>query len=133
MTMAHSLEARVPFLDPAMIELALGVPVSLKRADGGKPEKWILRRAVEDLLPTEVAWRSKAQFDEGTGSVALLTSVVEELAAGTDAGTYRRRHPEAGLRSAEECLYHRLLCGSFADPAPVLATVGRWSQHRLAS
>ncbi|MDQ3304649.1 MAG: asparagine synthase B [Actinomycetota bacterium] len=133
MTMAHSLEARVPFLDPAMIELALGVPVPLKRARRGQLEKWILRTAVEDLLPTELAWRDKAQFDEGTGSVALLASVTEEMGGETDVRAYRQRYPQAELRSAEECLYHRLLCEAFADPEPVLATVARWSRHRLAS
>lgn len=133
MTMAHSLEARVPFLDVAMVELALGVPVSLKRAGRGRPEKWILRAAVEDLLPPEVVWRDKAQFDEGSGATDLLGDVTRELAAGIDVAAARERHPEARLRSAEECLYHHLLCQSFPDPAPVLATVGRWSQDRLAS
>jgi asparagine synthase (glutamine-hydrolysing) len=133
MTMAHSVEARVPFLDPAMIELALGVPVPLKRARQGQLEKWVLRAAVEDLLPPELLWRDKAQFDEGTGSVALLASVTEELGKGIDVCAYRQRYPEAELRSGEECLYHRLLCEAFADPVPVLATVARWSRQRLAS
>lgn len=75
MTMAHGLEARVPFLDLDFIETALEVPVELSRPDGG-PEKWVLREAVSDLLPAEIVWRTKAQFDEGSGVGDLVNDVL---------------------------------------------------------
>jgi asparagine synthase (glutamine-hydrolysing) len=48
MTMAHGLEARVPFLSTEMISLAQTIPVEMKlrkMASGEKIEKWVLRKA----------------------------------------------------------------------------------------
>ncbi len=71
MTMRHAIEARVPFLDTDVIAMAQTVPseLKLKTGDNGQRiEKWILRKAFEDLLPPEIVWRDKEQFDEGSGS-----------------------------------------------------------------
>ena len=65
LTMAHGIEARVPFLDVKMIEEAQKVPARLQLRDG--IEKWVLRKACEDLLPSAILWRKKEQFDEGSG------------------------------------------------------------------
>ncbi len=130
MTMAHSIEGRVPFLDVEMIELAQTIPPQLKlRADDGARavEKWVLRQACEDLLPAEIVWRDKEQFDEGSGTVDLLAEITGRWMPAADAREYSERHPEAHLRSAEECLYHKILCETYADPAPVLANVARWA------
>ena len=55
--MACGLEARVPFLDHELVELCAGIPPSLKLR--GLTEKYILRRAVERVLPAEICWRRK--------------------------------------------------------------------------
>ncbi|KRR27644.1 hypothetical protein CQ13_04495 [Bradyrhizobium retamae] len=56
MTMAHGLEARVPFLDHEVVELAARIPANLKvRGDG----KYILREAARKFVPAEVIDRSK--------------------------------------------------------------------------
>lgn len=128
LTMAHSLEARVPFLDVDMIETALSIPPALRRPGEGAPEKAVLRLAVEDLLPHSVVWRDKAQFDEGSGTADLLPSLSGQ--DWIDAGSYREEHPDAWLRSAEECLYHRILCNHLANPEPVLANVTQWADRR---
>lgn len=60
MSMRHSLEVRVPFLDHELVELAARVPHALKIRRGRK--KHILRRAVEDLLPPEVFRHRKQGF-----------------------------------------------------------------------
>jgi asparagine synthase (glutamine-hydrolysing) len=60
MSMAVSLEARVPFLDNDVLDLALRIPGSLKRRHGHG--KWILREAFRDLLPHAVLERSKEGF-----------------------------------------------------------------------
>lgn len=60
MTMAHSLEARVPFLDHRLVELALQIPSSLKLKQG--TEKYILKKAVEGIIPPELIWRKKQGF-----------------------------------------------------------------------
>jgi hypothetical protein len=42
----------------------------------------------------------------------------------------RIAHPEARLRSDEECIYHALLASSYTHPEPLLAHVARWSEQR---
>jgi len=51
-SMAHSTEARLPFLDPRVVELALTAPAGMKRRDGYN--KYLERRAFEGLLPDVV-------------------------------------------------------------------------------
>ncbi len=64
MTMAHSLEARPPFLDHRLVELAFSLPSRLKLRGGlsAPTQKWILKRAMSDLLPDEVLNRPKRGF-----------------------------------------------------------------------
>jgi len=59
-SMAHSLEARVPFLDAEVAELALALPTRLKVRRLEK--KRLLRKAVEPLLPREVVHGAKRGF-----------------------------------------------------------------------
>jgi asparagine synthase (glutamine-hydrolysing) len=59
MTMAWGLEARVPFLDHELVELAAACPPELKLADGGKG---VLKEAGRKLLPREVVDRPKGYF-----------------------------------------------------------------------
>ncbi|MFI6655285.1 N-acetylglutaminylglutamine amidotransferase [Streptomyces sp. NPDC050523] len=59
MTMSWGLEARVPFLDHDLVELAAACPPELKLADGGKG---VLKEAGRKLLPREVVDRPKGYF-----------------------------------------------------------------------
>jgi len=66
MTMAHSLEARVPLLDHVLVEQSIRLPdnLKLKRLTGAKPEgKYILKRAAEEVIPRELIYREKHGFD----------------------------------------------------------------------
>jgi asparagine synthase (glutamine-hydrolysing) len=60
MSMAHSLEARTLFLDHKIFELAATIPAGLKMRGG--IQKYILKKAVKDLLPPEILNREKAGF-----------------------------------------------------------------------
>lgn len=60
MTMAHSLELRVPFLDHHVVEFAATIPPHLKIAEN--MTKYVLRQASKDWLPPEVANRPKRGF-----------------------------------------------------------------------
>ena len=60
MTMAASIEARVPFLDHRLVEYAMGVPRALKVE--GRSGKHILKRALEEVLPRDVLYRRKRGF-----------------------------------------------------------------------
>ncbi len=63
-TMATSLEARVPFLDHHLIEYAMGLPQRLKVR--GATGKQILKRALETVLPKDVLYRPKRGFGAPT-------------------------------------------------------------------
>lgn len=60
MTMAASIEARVPFLDYNLVEYMLQVPMQFKYRNG--ETKYILKKAAESLLPREIIYRKKIGF-----------------------------------------------------------------------
>lgn len=67
--MSWGIEGRVPFLDKEFMDVAMTVNPKdkmISKADG-KMEKWVLRKAFEDLLPESIAWRQKEQFSDGVG------------------------------------------------------------------
>lgn len=59
-SMAANLEVRVPFLNREMIEMAASMPARLKLR--GLKRKYVLKRALEGVLPSDVIWRKKAGF-----------------------------------------------------------------------
>jgi asparagine synthase (glutamine-hydrolysing) len=60
MMMGHSVEGRVPFLDHRLIELAAQIPPKFKLR--GLEEKFILKRAFDDILPATIARRPKRPY-----------------------------------------------------------------------
>ena len=64
-SMGHGVEARVPFLDVRMVELAMRLPMDLKVRDG--VEKWILREAFADALPGYICQRPKNPLSHSSG------------------------------------------------------------------
>jgi asparagine synthase (glutamine-hydrolysing) len=60
MSMASSIESRVPLLDHTFVEFASRVPERLKIR--GREQKYILKKAVEDILPHEIIYRRKMGF-----------------------------------------------------------------------
>ncbi|MQA75232.1 MAG: asparagine synthase B [Solirubrobacterales bacterium] len=77
-TMAHGLEARVPFLDLDMVAFALELPPEWKLAAPGGQEKALLREAFEGWLPEKILWRAKAQFGDGSGARDALDPDAKE-------------------------------------------------------
>lgn len=127
MSMAHGLEARVPFLDREVIALGLSLPVDmrLRREQGRVVEKWILRKAFEDLLPPEIVWRTKVQFDEGSGTAGFLAA-----ALGVEQDGATSSHPNG--RSAEEACYREILADQYDSPQPILDLVAHWNPQLQA-
>ena len=60
MSMATGVEVRVPLLDPDLIALAARLPVTYKQKGG--ISKWVLKKAMESMLPNEVIYRPKSGF-----------------------------------------------------------------------
>ncbi|NOT10833.1 MAG: asparagine synthase (glutamine-hydrolyzing) [Methylococcaceae bacterium] len=65
MTMAHSLEARVPLLDHQVVEFAFRLPSAMKLRNSaqGPVTKYILKKSMEKYLPHELIYRRKQGFD----------------------------------------------------------------------
>ena len=124
-TMAHGLEARVPFLDRQVIAFAFGLPMAWKLSAAGELEKRLLRRAFAGWLPEEILWRVKAEFGDGSGAAGVLTQAVE---AGISAEEFERERGavDPPLRTREELAYHRI----FAEHLPGVRperTLGRFA------
>lgn len=60
MSMAASIESRVPFLDQSLVEFAAHIPDGLKMH--GRTQKYILKEAVQKLLPSDIVHRKKMGF-----------------------------------------------------------------------
>ena len=127
-TMAQGLEARTPFLDCDLIEFAQSIPASLKmkvveERTRETTEKWVLRKACEGLLPAEVIWRKKAQFDEGSGTVQALDQVLSEKIGS----------PGPVTRQQEARLYEDLLRERYTTPGFIFDNAGNWTSRRVAA
>jgi asparagine synthase (glutamine-hydrolysing) len=60
LTMAHAVEARVPFLDHELVEWAMRLPPAYKLRDG--VGKWILKKAVAPYIDEDMIYRKKQGF-----------------------------------------------------------------------
>ncbi len=60
MTMAASIEARVPFLDHKLVEFVMQVPMKFKYRN--KETKYILKKAAEGIIPQDIIYRKKVGF-----------------------------------------------------------------------
>ncbi|RLE44417.1 diphthine--ammonia ligase [Candidatus Woesearchaeota archaeon] len=70
----HNLELRLPFLDQELVRFALRIPGKLKLKNG--IEKYILRKAYQDILPDFVVWRKKKAAQYGS----LFLKAIKKLA-----------------------------------------------------
>jgi asparagine synthase (glutamine-hydrolysing) len=100
--MAHSLEARVPYLDTVVTNLALALPTRHKIR--GLSKKVLLRKAAEPLLPREIVHGKKRGFS--IPAAAWLRGELEPFARETlSADTVRRQgffQPEAVRRLLDD-------------------------------
>lgn len=82
MSMAASIESRVPFLDHLLVEWVAGLPENMKLR--GRTTKYILREAMKDLLPAPILSRGKMGFPVPFGSWirGRFRPVVDELVLG---------------------------------------------------
>jgi asparagine synthase (glutamine-hydrolysing) len=116
-TMAHGLEARVPFLELDMISLGLSLPAGWKLAGEDQPEKRLLRQAFDGWLPDDFLWRKKAQFGDGSGASSVLKDRMEESVTEED---FERERGEVDppLRTREEVAYYRIFAEDLGEVRP---------------
>jgi len=103
---AHGLVAHVAFLDPDVVEYALRIPVELKIRKG--MEKWILRQAMDGLLPQSVLNRRKSKFWEGAGVGEILAEHADKKISDGDFSRERALPNNWLLNTKEELMYYRV-------------------------
>ncbi len=110
---AWGVEGRVPFLDYEFLDIAMRLNPKDKMAgpaNGGKMEKWVVRKAFEDILPPEVAWRQKEQFSDGVGYswIDTLKSITAERVSDAQMANAAERFPVNTPMNKEEYYYRTI-------------------------
>lgn len=110
---AHGTEARLGFLDPNVVSYALRIPIEYKLHDG--IEKWVLRKALQGLLPDSIIFRPKAKFWEGAGVSDLIASYADEHISDRYFANNRYISNNVNLHSKEEMLYYQIFSEQFGE------------------
>ena len=119
MSMAHSLETRVPFLDKEFIDTAMGINPEDKMIKNGRIEKWVLREAFKDYLPESVLWRQKEQFSDGVGYswIDSLKELVSKEVSDSDFKNASKIFPVNPPQNKEEFYYRSIFKDHFSSDA----------------
>jgi len=127
--MYFSLELRVPFLDVAMIELAMKIDPDMKirQVRGNSVEKWILRKAFEGTgyLPDEILWRYKVQYTQGAGCESLGQQLAEREISNEEYQRIKDENPGATINSREAAYYYKIF-RRFHPQDSILESIGIW-------
>ncbi len=121
---AWGVEGRVPFLDKEFMDVAMRLNPEEKMAKNGRMEKWVVRKAFEDMLPESVAWRQKEQFSDGVGYswIDSLRDMTNMMVSDDEMETAAERFPINTPRNKEEYYYRTIFEEHFPSDAAV-ATV----------
>ncbi len=108
--LAWGVEGRVPFLDKEFLDVAMRVDAENKMSKDGRMEKWIVRKAFEDLLPESVAWRQKEQFSDGVGYswIDTLKKITADAVSDEQMKEAQKRFPIKSPMNKEEYYYRAI-------------------------
>lgn len=120
---AWGIEGRVPFLDKEFMDIAMRLNPQDKMVGPGKMEKWILRKAFEDMLPEQVTWRQKEQFSDGVGYawIDTLKEMVDQKVSDLELANAQYRFPIQTPKTKEEFYYRTLFETHFPSDAAALS------------
>ncbi|CAD6566978.1 MAG: asparagine synthetase [Tremellales sp. Tagirdzhanova-0007] len=143
-TMAWGLEARVPFLDKAFLEVAMNVDAKYKMFskgthqvvdEDGRPmmEKYILRKAFDcapggkAYLPDSILWRQKEQFSDGVG-YSWIDGMKNHAEGIISDETFndRAKHYPLGTPDTKEAYWIRQLFENHFPTEAAAKTAVRW-------
>jgi len=128
---AWGIEGRVPFLDKEFMDVAMRINPQDKMIDGKAldsrsrqgMEKWVLRKAFEDVLPESVAWRQKEQFSDGVGYgwIDTLKEVVAKEITDEQLANAKYKFPIQTPTSKEEYYYRSIFTEHFPSDTAALS------------
>lgn len=116
---AWGIEGRVPFLDKEFMDVAMSINPQDKMINGERMEKWVVRKAFEDMLPESVAWRQKEQFSDGVGYswIDTLKEVVNTAVTDEQMANAKYRFPYQTPSNKEEFYYRSIFEEHFPSDA----------------
>ena len=119
---AWGIEGRVPFLDKEFMDVAMRINPQDKMINGQRMEKWVVRKAFEDMLPESVAWRQKEQFSDGVGYswIDTLKEVVDKEVSDEQMKNAHFRFPVQTPLNKEEFYYRSIFESHFPSEAAAL-------------
>ncbi|SHJ49343.1 asparagine synthase B [Flavobacterium haoranii] len=120
---AWGIEGRVPFLDKEFMDVAMRINPQDKMINGERMEKWVLRKAFEEMLPESVAWRQKEQFSDGVGYswIDTLKEIVAKEVSDEQLANAKFRFPIQTPTSKEEYYYRSIFTEHFPSDAAALS------------
>ncbi|MBV7269991.1 asparagine synthase B [Winogradskyella luteola] len=120
---AWGIEGRVPFLDKEFMDVAMRINPQDKMINGERMEKWVVRKAFEDMLPESVVWRQKEQFSDGVGYswIDTLKVLVEDEISDEQMASAHFRYPIQTPQNKEEYYYRTIFEGHFPSDAAALS------------
>ncbi|MBE7697106.1 asparagine synthase B [Tenacibaculum finnmarkense] len=121
--MAWGIEGRVPFLDKEFMDVAMRINPQDKMINGERMEKWVIRKAFEDMLPESVAWRQKEQFSDGVGYdwIDTLKEVVDKEVTDEQLANAKFRFPIQTPQNKEEFYYRTIFEDHFPSDTAALS------------
>jgi len=119
---AWGIEGRVPFLDKEFMDVAMSINPQDKMINGERMEKWVVRKAFEDMIPESVAWRQKEQFSDGVGYswIDTLKEMVNDLITDEQMANAHFRFPIQTPQNKEEFYYRSIFEEYFPSDAAAL-------------
>ncbi|WP_179339856.1 asparagine synthase B [Winogradskyella ludwigii] len=120
---AWGIEGRVPFLDKEFMDVAMRINPQDKMINGERMEKWVVRKAFEDMIPESVAWRQKEQFSDGVGYswIDTLKELVDKEVTDEQIQNAAFRFPINTPLNKEEYYYRSIFEGHFPSDAAALS------------
>lgn len=120
---AWGIEGRTPFLDKEFMDVAMRINPEDKMINGERMEKWVLRKAFEDMLPPSVAWRQKEQFSDGVGYswIDELKLMVNDKISDNQIANAHHKFPLQTPRSKEEFYYRSIFEEHFPSDTAALS------------